>query len=633
MGLKDLKGKLHKRDAKIDQKRHRVSQYNPEVEEHLEGGNMQQKGLGSFFKAFLRDKRRRAIALGTLISLMVVLGALVTIAGIIIKRSAFSAENVYLEIQGPDSLDSNNIAIFYFEYENDNRVDLENVEVVVQFPESFVPEENINFQREGVSRGKITLGTITSREKESISFQGRFYGAADEIAYVNATLVYTPENIQSRYERDAQKGVMVLSSPLQIDVATPIEAASGDEIEFDVKYVNQSTQPFQNARLHMEYPKEFRFLSSQPEVSEGQSTWYLGTIGSQQEGSIKIRGILEGNKDDERVFRSMIGYIRGNGEFAPYSEARSRVRIATSPLTIRQSTNSHSENMNVSSGSNLAYTLEYANEGDTGLRDVIVTFQLFGDIFDVARIDTGGGSFNTERKLITWKASDVGELEKVAPGERGIIRFEVPVLKRIPIEDENSQHFTAHALATIDSPDVPDRVGSEKIIGKDRMDFRLNTDLFMDVSITEKKTQKSFYDYIPQVGEEAVYEVRWNISNLYNDAINVQAVAFIPSAAQWIGVKNNETANVFFNERTQRIEWQAGKIEHGTGVLQDARELVFDISVIPQDNQIDGEIEIFHSIEVTGKDTFTDENVRVVLDPIETPDVKEASLDVTPTEE
>jgi hypothetical protein len=632
MGLKDLKEKLYKRDTKIDQERHRMSQFNPEGEAYIEDEQEKEIKLQTGWKALFQDKRKRALMMGALISLVVVIGALLIIVGIIVKRSAFSADDVHFQIQGPDSLDSNNIAIFYFEYENNNRVDLKDVEVLVQFPESFVPEDNVNFQREGSSRGKISLGMIDAREKKSMQFQGRFFGTADEISYLNATLVYTPSNIHGRFEKDAQKGVTVLSSPLRIDVAAPIEAASGDEIEFNIEYTNQSTRAFQTARMKMEYPSGFQFISSEPQPSEGENIWYLGTIEGEQSGVIKIKGILEGSKDDERVLRSSIGYIQGGGEFVPYGEAKSKIRIAASPLSVRQSVNSHSESLNVSTGDKLIYALEYENTGDTGLRDVIVTFQLFGDIFDVARIDTGGGSFNTEKKLLVWKASDVSGLEQLVPGEQGMIRFEVPLLKRIPIEDENSQHFTAYAVATIDSPDVPDRIGSKKIVGKDRMDFRLNTDVFLDVNITEKNTQKSFHEYTPRIGEEAVYEVHWNISNLYNDAINVNATAFLPSSVEWLGVKNDETNNVFYNERTQKIEWQVGKVDHGVGVLQDSRELVFDISVTPQDNQEDKNIEILHSLELTGQDTFTNENIRVALDPIATSGVQESLPDAASTE-
>lgn len=114
----------------------------------------------------------------------------------------------------------------------------------------------------------------------------------------------------------------------------------------------------------------------------------------------------------------------------------------------------------------------------------------------------------------------------------------------------------------------------------------------------------------PKVGEETSYAIHWKISNVSNDISDVKVSAYLPTWARWNNKVFPQEENVSFNERTHEIIWDIGKMKNGTGVLDDPREVVFQISVLPEVNQIKENIPIMTNTILTARDDFTGSNIR-----------------------
>lgn len=618
MGLKDVHNMLD-RDRRQDDRssmkdRLPVSVYNPTAKEHprraVSANTYQEKEVRP--ESF-QESRRKSIFIGAMVALGLVLFGIGMISYLTVKGSAFRAGNVVLEIAGPNSIDSNTEATYEVSYHNKNRLALEGVKLIVQFPDSFMPDATDNFTREGISRGVIDVGDIGGNNKGTIPINGRFFGAEDEISYINTVLVYSPSGTTSTFEVETQIAVKVLSSSLDVELVTPIEVANADEFEFKVRYVNDGADTYFATRLTLDYPDNFTFTVADPIPQEGEDTWIIGDLDPGGSGEVSIRGMLTvGNQGQIRQFGASLGYVSGDNVVVPYVEHTTDVLIIQSPLTIRHDVEDQAGSANVRIGQSLLVTLRYENTGDIGLRNANIMLEFKGDsfLYDLAGLELDSGSLNSDTKTITWRAADVPALASIAPGEGGSVRFRVPIKDKIYVENPNDTRFSAYTVASIDSPDVPGRVGAERIVGKDQFTVYLNTNLSSNITATEKRSGESIKDYMPRIGQPARYRVTWKLSNLYNDVTSVVAQASIPSNAILMGIVTDEEP-FEYNDRTQQLVWEVGRMDHGEGILSDPREFIFDVEFTPSEDQERDRAEVLANIEVVGYDSFTKEEVRV----------------------
>jgi hypothetical protein len=119
---------------------------------------------------------------------------------------------------------------------------------------------------------------------------------------------------------------------------------------------------------------------------------------------------------------------------------------------------------------------------------------------------------------------------------------------------------------------------------------------------------------LPQkVGEETTYTVVWKITNVSNSISDVAVSAFLPTWVLWKNVIVPKDEDIIFNERTHEIIWKIKNIENGTGILSPAREVKFQIGLIPEINQLNESVNLLYKTKLTGKDTFTGNNTEVVV--------------------
>ena len=76
---------------------------------------------------------------------------------------------------------------------------------------------------------------------------------------------------------------------------------------------------------------------------------------------------------------------------------------------------------------------------------------------------------------------------------------------------------------------------------------------------------------------------------------------------------NPDNEVVQFNERTHEIVWDVGNLNNAVGVLNDPREVIFQVSILPEVNQIKTDIVLMSDTELTAKDKFTLNDIKESL--------------------
>lgn len=617
MSLDDLNRRLYERNPDMSDRKHEASQYDPNQNPAGNAQKFQQEKKWEPASGEENSFRKKAIKTGAIIAGVLVI-ATGSIIGIIkYKQAAFSEGKVIVAVKGADSVDSTDLISYKITYSNDNRVDLNNAEILLGYAENFQPEKNPNLISENQTNSKITIGTIKAHSKGEVEIQGKFYGPKDYIVYLNATLNYTPSNFTSIFQSTTKLGVGVRTSPITLEVAAPLEAANGNSLEYIIDYKNNISRSFENISLKAEYPEKFDFSSSDPKPTDGNNVWYVGMIGPNQSGKVKILGSINGLSEEGKTFKVSLGFPGNDGQFIAYSQKEARTQITSSPLFISQTVNGQNS-VNVNAGQVLDYNIIYANNGDVGLRDAIVTMEINSPVLDFSQLRLKSGAYDASRKIITWRASDIPGLAVLNPGQTGKINFSIQVYNIIPVNNESEKNFTIVSMAKIDSPDVPTPLGTNKIISSNKMELKLNSKVVLENEVSYKDADIANIGPIPpRVGKETTYAIRWKIFNVSNDVSDIVVVSSLPSGVKWTNKFYPDQEQMTFDERTNQLVWNIGKIKNAVGVLSPKKEVAFQVSVIPELNQLDSSIFLLNPAVLTGKDLFTGQEIKVELKELE----------------
>ena len=626
MSLKELNEKLHGRDVHLD----RMKQHTPF--DPGQGASSSDIPEQSHETEFWRDpiaksaspveelmfsdisarKRRRntALVLGG-IALVMLIGGLVFKA----RTALFSEERVEISITGPKNVASAEETTFTVTYANNNWAGLENVMLLVSYPESFHPEGDKALLIKG-SLLEIPLGEMKANTENKVSITGKFYGSKGDLASLEAKLHYTSKGISTVFEKSMRFGVNVASSPLTLEITAPVEAVPGQDVEYVIDYNNVSDLSFTNLRVKLEYPDGFQFVSAEPRPSEGEAIWYIGNLNAQAQGKIIVRGVIAGQRDEYKRVRGMIGFFQGDGKFVAYAENERQMRIVASPFALSQTVNGLTD-ITVSPGENLQYVIRYKNESNVGMRDAIVSVEINPTLLDMSQLTLKRGAYDAARKMITWKASDIPSLGRIEPGASGEISFSVPVLQKIPAGSE--KNLSIRSVAKIDSPDIQTSIGSNKIIGSNMLLVKLASLANMEVRAFYADTLLPNSGPVPpKVGQETSYTLRINLTNSSNDLSSARVSVMLPTNVQYKGRFAPGEEVVTFNERSNELVWEVGTVSPATNA---SRQLAFQVTMVPSPGDVGTVLMLMNSATFTAEDTYTHQNIRI--------EVKDKNSDLT----
>lgn len=591
---------------------HEGNKYSPTVEDPLKNPFLSEdKSWGNSQKGLsLSQKKKLKIFLYIVLAVAFLIGATAFIKWW--NKNAFHQDRVSIWFEGPTTADSTKQMKYFIHYKNDNRASLKKAEIKLNHSENFQPTDNINLKYISPSSSLIFLGDIPAKSEKVVEVNGIFYAPKDTPVYLRGSINFIPSNSKDGkiLSMENQMGVTISSSPVLLDLTAPLQATSGNSVEYVIDYKNLDERRLDGIQIDVDFPPGFQIVSSMPLKSQ-DSKWMIGNLEAGQGGQIRITGKLIGEADENKNINVEIGHIGTNGKMAIYNKSERDTRIVTPVFYVTQ-TLENNETGIINAGDVLKYTIRYQNTGTLGLRDSIVTAEINGSILDFSKIETNGGSFDDKTKTIIWKASDVANLANLEPKASGSVNFSIPVKNIIAVSGENDKNFIVKTIAKIDSPDIQTPIDENKIISTNDLELRLASKTIFDV--------KGFYndDIIKntgplpmKIGNETTFTLHWNISTVSNDLENVKIVSSLPSGIKWTGKIFPDTEKISYDQRTNVLIWEAGNIKAGTGIINTPRKVSFQVSTTPQINQAGAVITLLNKSVFSAKDTFVGKEINL----------------------
>lgn len=612
MSLSKIKEELYQKETPTDLARPAVSEYDPHSEladaskMKPEGGDFWQEKQTGLDKAEKTALRRGLVAAG------IVLGVIVLLTlGYLGKQTLFNSSAVALSITGPTQADSGKAVAFEIDYKNNNWTSLGNATLEISYPEALTPGNNPNFISDSPTSGYFALGTLGARSGGKVIFNAEPYSPRGALVYLKARLKFNSFLASAPIETDNQLGLTVAASPIDLEFQGPLTVSSGNAVDYQITYRNDSTRPEENLRIKVDYPSGFTFFTSNPAVSESDNTWYIGELLPGAAGKIVVSGKIDGQSGQNQTAKAYVGSDQG-GTFAVASEQDVSTQIVNSPLSISQTVNGLT-NLTANAGDTLQFDINYKNTGHLGLGNVIVTEKLASPVLDYTTLNLPNGNYDQDTQTITWKASDIPNLANLGPGQGGDIRFSVKVKNIIPVSGGNDKNFVITSLAQIDSPDIPTPLSGNKTISGNEMDIKVNSKLLLDVQGYHNEPNPAIVNVgpvPPQVGQTTDYTIHWRLTNVSNDISNAQVAATLPTGVTYTGKIYPTNARLDFNSRTNALVWKVGNVPAGTGILTPPEEVIFQVSIMPAPNQIGQQLDLVSAATLAARDDFTNQNLQ-----------------------
>jgi len=437
--------------------------------------------------------------------ILIFVAIIVVVGGVVffIAYQSRLASGVELEISSPDEVEVGVPFELKVNVGNSSQNILEDVRLSVNLPEGvaflgFPATKNVEFK----DLATIGVGGISQQTLELIVLSGE-----NTFKQITAEASYLSGSLSSRFEREASHDLSVGDFGITLDIATPQQIFSGETFDIEISYKNDSEIDYNDLSLKIEYPLTFNLTKSTLPPDVGNNTWILGGLRKGSEMDFKITGNAIG---PDGAFFDIPATIEAGfrGQKYSISTNAATVSIATSPLSLKIFLN-EDDNYIAGTDEQLNYTLAYTNNTDIGLREVVITAQLLGEMFDFTTLG-GKGIFRSLDNTLIWNGSNEPQLANLAPGQSGQINFFLRTRKNYPISRFGDKNFVLKVNGTIESPTVPHFVEANKTFSLANLETKIRGQADIDTKIYFRDASSGILNtgpFPPKVNKPTKYTV------------------------------------------------------------------------------------------------------------------------------
>lgn len=602
MDLEELEKRLYKEGAKFEKRPQSPTGYSPggQDEEKIATEQWPEAPVAkkSFFD-FLNNKKFRLYSLIALAGIF-----LIAVGFFIWGQFSFSKNDFQIEIYAPQKAISGETISYLVQYKNNNNVNLENVKFQFYFPEGSI----IKDKEEGRAFLERDLKTIFSGQAGEEEFRVQITGVKNEIKKAKVVVSFNPSSISSTYETQVEQETEIIAVPLILNLNLPEKSVSGQKINFNLQYLNDSDILFEDLKILVKYPSGFIFEEAIPEPVEEKIIWRFDEFAAQESGEIKISGVLSGDGGEVKSFEAILG-VEQDGNFIELDRTLRSTQIDQAPLSIWQKINQE-ENYTANWGDSLSFEIFYKNTSRENIRGVTVSAKLDPKAIDLTTLNIPQGSFDGRTNTIYWTNVGVADLGFLQEGQEGSLKFFVQVRNDAPINSFLDKNFVISVRSKIDSPNIPLSLVGTQIGSEDVLEIPLNSLLKLDaLGYFNDDTFSNTGPIPPRVGQETTYTLYWNVTNASNDVKDVTVQAFLPENVEWTGNISPAGQDLSFDRSTRKITWKLGSLNPGVGYVLPAKQVAFQVALTPSIVQVNQSANLLRESKIYAKDNFTGQSL------------------------
>lgn len=613
--LEKIKSRLYKKEETFLEKRKRRKYEASEKglrygwEETSDPEYILQEGL---------QKKKRKISLMKIIFIIAVI-LFITSASVLgyfwfKGTNIVSGKNIDIRVRGPVHVNGGEATLLDVYIENKNTSPLELADLKIDFPKGSMTIDGEELGRKTQPLGRIEAGASLKK-----SFSVFFFGEENEEKKMKFSLEYRLEGSNAIFVKDNQYSLRIARPPVGVSILIPQKVSANEEMNVEIETVSNSEIIMKDLVLQVDYPAGFQFLRANPEPNIKNNTWEIGDLSASQQRNFKITGFVVGQDLEEKAFRAKVS-INKNGNFINYGSAAEGVVIKRPDLDLTILLNSRDVEENIAfSGGPIKGEVVWKNNLSSGVRNAAIELKIRGEAVNEGSISIDKGFYRTSDKTIVWNISSLPGLNLIAPGEGGVGKFAFNILKPLPIRSPDNKNFVITLEANINGRTASESLGDVEIKNSANKEIKIASFLQLANYILHYSGPfKNTGPMPPKVGSETTYAVIWSLGNTSNDFSEVKITSFLPPYVKFLNKFSPQDANFSFEESTGKVVWSVGEVSAGTGIIQPAKELAFQISFLPNLTQVNNFADLILETTLEGRDNFISNTLNEKKPPLNT---------------
>lgn len=610
--IRELKKRLYSRSEDISGYRRHELQADKSVDKSLSDWRDDSGDTNSNHSfGMARTKRNKSILDKLLWFSVVFFVIAVGIAVISFQRgTTISPEKIDIEISGPLTIAAGEELSLDAEIRNRNDVDLELVDLLVEYPDGTREVDDVTRE---LRRYREGLGTIAAGETRDVSFDAVLFGQEGEEKEISVGIEYRVPGSNAIFFTDEVYTIELSSAPVTINVNAPEQINSGQTVTFDLEFVANTQDTIEDVLLVAEYPFGFSYTSSSMDPVSGDNVWLLGDISPQSTERISVTGVMTGQQNEERVMRFSIGIADTDNT----TQINTPLATHVAPLAIRDPFLGLDVAINgdlgreyvAQLGEDIRTDITWSNNTDERISGAEIVLKFDGDVIDTQSISSTDGFYNSLNRRIIWDATTNRELSDIIADSRGQVSGSFSIQPRAQMAGVYTNP-TVELEATMRGSDSTGNLTRSQLTTTVTKTVKVATDLILSArSLHFSGPITNSGPMPPQVGEETTYTITLSVSNAVNTARDVQVTAVLPSYVDWKEVISPNNANVSYNPVGGQVVWNVGSVEPGAGYNNAVEQVSFQVGLTPSGSQQGTEPVLLQDIRVSGRDAFTDTQV------------------------
>jgi len=537
--------------------------------------------------------------------IIIILFAAAIAAGGLYFYTQYSNGGVVLEVEAPE--DEVEVGVPFdiqVIFTNDTGNTLGNVRVSLDYPSNIVSAEDGSSNIETRELGDISDGRV---HKETFRVVATPSEKPDYEARLTAS--YSPAALVAEFKKSKDVEIRVKSPDFELDLESPEAVFFGEEFDIKASYeIDDEIPELAEFEIHIDYPPAFEVISSDPEEVDraNDGVRFKEIDRDEGKGDASVRGRIElPDNSDFQIKARLVMRIFGE-EYTFATETRN-VFVEPSPLIFQVSLAEREEV--IKPGERVVYALMYRNNTEVDLRDLVVTAQLLGDMFDIGTLDTDA-KFSGFNNTLTWDSSRFDQLDRLEAGQSGQLLFAINLLDTHPVRRLNDKNFTVVVSARIQSPTVPYLIDTAKTTNTSRLESKVAGKIEVNALALFRDAQSGIVNtgpFPPQSRTPTNYTIHWQLTNYGTDVDEVEVRARLGSGVSFTGVaKGNTSSAPKIDQSTGEIVWRVGKLLATTGILSERPEAIFQVEAVPQSSHVGEYMVLVEETRVQARDEFTD---------------------------
>ena len=521
-----------------------------------------------------------------------------------------SSQNIDIRIEGPATINGGEELSLQIAIVNKNNVAMKLTDLLVEYPDGTRSATDI---AKALPRYRESVGTLAPGEIMQKTVKAILFGSEDTRQSVKVTVEYRIDGSNAIFFTEKVYDVTLISAPLSLSVINLNEITSGQEIDFDIVVTSNSSTVIKDALLSVEYPFGFEFIEANPESTFTDNVWDLGDLQPESKKTIKLKGIIVGENEEERTFRFFAGVSSARDEKeleVAFSTILKSIVIKRPFVGVNLALNGDQSSEYISRiGDKIRADIVWVNNMPVRVDDAEIEVKLKGVPLDRFSIEVDDGFYRSSDNTIVYSRETNDNLASINPGESGRATFSFASL------GVSSGNIFNNPEITLDVSVKGKRISENQVPQNIDSSITRTIKLVSDLSLVPRAVYKAgpftnTGSLPPKVEKETTYTIIWTVTNSSNIVDNTKVTATLPSYVRWVGVTSPANANISFNPIGGQITWDVGSIKPKADVSSNGQvEVAFQVALLPSLSQIGEALILVNPQTITAFDRFTNTTI------------------------